>query len=591
VSDDETGRSVGPAEPPKNARRRAIVFVLAAVACGLVITGALAVRDALRIARDVRAGRAAFHAIARDAFSANGSLTARTAAATAILTRAEREARDSIWLGGWSHVPLLGQPARWLRGTTASLVGLARVASDVANTIEPRLSTAGDPSGRLALIDTVSSEFIRLQTAVDAVHIPSTGWFLPPVDSADGQLRTELKRIRGQIGNVLVGARGIRSLLAGPTTYLVLAANNAEMRAGGMVLQAGTVYAAGGQIVPGPFLSTGELALKNAVAVPSEIKTLYGWLDPGAEWRNTDSSPNFPAVAPIYAAMAEHRADLSRRGSTIDGVIQLDVYALHRLLGVVGPVEVGGRRYASWNVERLVMHDLYVSYGSVRPEIVARHRELGRLAEATFSALSHRHWDPRALLKALADAGGGRHLLVWSNRPDEAAAWSRLGVDGALRREGLMVTIQNHSGNKLDWFLRTTMTVGTRRLRDGHTRVTLTIAITNPTPPNQPLYVTGDGSIVPPGTYRAFVAVYLPGWATDVELAGGRTLIVGPDGPMRVIGTRIDVGRTETMNVVVTFDAPPNARIQLLPSGRIPPMTVDVRGKQLDDAKPRAIEL
>jgi hypothetical protein len=548
------------------------------------------VRDALRVARDIREGRAAFHALAQDAFSSGKNLDSRTSAALAHFVRADREVRSSSWIGAWSHVPLLGQPARWLRGTTTDVLHLGRVASDVAAKIESQLSAAGDPAGRLALIDAISAEFGRLRAAVNQVHLPSTGWFLPPVDSADAQLRAELSRIRRAIDDVGVDARGLRSFLAGPTTYLVLASNNAEMRAGGMVLQAGTLHAADGQLAAGSFFSASDLTLKTSVAVPPEIQSLYGWLDPGKDWRNTGSSPDFPVVAPIYVAMGRQRTDLSG-ARDVAGAAQLDVYALRRLLGVVGPVVVEGRRYSASNVERLVMHDLYAAFGSKRRDIEARHHELGQLAEATFLALAHRHWDPHAFLKALSATARGRHLLLWSSRPDEEDAWQRLGVDGALRRDGLMVTVQNHGGNKLDWFLRPTVTVATRRLKDGYRKVTLRITIDNPTPQNQPANITGGGTFVPVGTYRAFVAVYLPGWATNVEIQGSSTLIAGPDGPMRVVGTRLDVARAHTQYVVVVFDAPPKAQIDLMPSGRIPPVPFDFAGRSLDDAVPHRIAL
>jgi hypothetical protein len=404
-------------------------------------------------------------------------------------------------------------------------------------------------------------------------------------------LHAELNRIRRALDDVRVDSRGLRSFLAGPTTYLVLAANNAEMRAGGMVLQTGLLHATRGDIAAGRFLSTGGLKLKTPVAVPKQITDLYGWLDPGLEWRNTDTSPDFPSVAQTYVAMARRRPDLSGPRPDITGAAQLDVVALQRLLRVVGPVVVEGRRYSASNVERLVMHDLYVEYGAQPPEVVARHHELGQLAQATFRALSHRHWDPHALLRALADAASGRHLLLWSSRPDEEEAWGRLGVDGALRRDGLMVTIQNHGANKLDWFLRSTVTVTTRRLPDRFQRVTLRIEIDNTTPSNEPVYVTGDGSIAPRGTYRAFVAVYLPGWATNIELQESPTIVVGQEGPMRVIGTRLDIARAQAKTVVIVFDAPPNARIDVMPSGRVPPLTLEIGSHHLDDAEPHNVAL
>jgi hypothetical protein len=60
---------------------------------------------------------------------------------------------------------------------------------------------------------------------------------------------------------------------------------------------------------------------------------------------------------------------------------------------------------------------------------------------------------------------------------------------------------------------------------------------------------------------------------------------------MRVVGTRLDVARAQTKNVVVVFDAPPKAQIDLMPSGRIPPVPFDFAGRSLDDAGPHRIAL
>src|SRR5204863_1491863 len=116
VPSDEYLDSVGIGRRRNRLRRRVVLFVVAVIAAGVAITAALATRDALRVARDIRAGRAAFHALAQDAFSSGENLDSRTSAVLAQFVRAEREARSSSWIGVWSHVPLLGRPARWLRG-------------------------------------------------------------------------------------------------------------------------------------------------------------------------------------------------------------------------------------------------------------------------------------------------------------------------------------------------------------------------------------------------------------------------------------------------------------------------------------------
>src|SRR5438552_10860585 len=89
-------------------------------------TAALAARDGLRVQRDVRAGRATFHAILGGGLSSQDSnMQSQTAAGTRQLDAAAARVHASIWIGGWSHVPIIGQPARWLRGATDAVAKLA----------------------------------------------------------------------------------------------------------------------------------------------------------------------------------------------------------------------------------------------------------------------------------------------------------------------------------------------------------------------------------------------------------------------------------------------------------------------------------
>src|SRR5205823_1063493 len=140
---------------------------------------------------------------------------------------------------------------------------------------------------------------------------------------------------------------------------------------------------------------------------------------------------------------------------------------------------------------------------------VERRQELSLVAGATFKALNDRPWDVVRLARALRDAARGRHLMAWSRRPVEQAAWQRLQMDGALDTNGVMLTVQNQTGNKLDWFVKPSMDLSVEQHAGGWRRVHLRIRIANPTPLGEPPYIAGDGKLVPSGTDRALVAVYL----------------------------------------------------------------------------------
>ena len=451
----------------------------------------------------------------------------------------------------------------------------------------PRLDDASTASGRLELLSLLSEQAARLRAVVDRTSIPAPNTLfppLPPIEDAHRDISASLAQLRETLLRGETAAGGLRQLLAGPSRYLVLAANNAEMRAGGMVLQIGLLQSRNGSLDTAGFRSTGSSVLSQAVPVPGKISSLYGFLEPGREWRNTGTSPDFPAIAPVYAAMA---AGVGL--GEVDGVLQIDVVALRHILEVLGPVTVGDHRYDARNVERLVMHDLYVAAGAAQD---LRRLEFSDLAEATFEALNDRRWDAAAMVRALGDAAAGRHILAWSRHPAQQAAWSAAGIDGALDADGLMVAVQNHGGNKLDWFLQVGSRLEVSPRPGGWRRLALTVDIANHYPASEPQYVAGDGSSVAAGAYRAFVTFYLPSWATNVEPRGAPVLASGPDGPMRVVAVRLDIPRGGTKQLTVEFSAPPEEdRIVLLPSARARPVPFRMPDATIDDGRRRFIEL
>lgn len=183
-------------------------------------------------------------------------------------------------------------------------------------------------------------------------------------------------------------------------------------------------------------------------------------------------------------------------------------------------------------------------------------------------------------------------MLAWSRHPAQQAAWIAAGVNGTLEPDGLMVSVQNHGGNKLDWFLRVGGRLDVRPRPGGWHRVSVSVDITNRYPNGEPPYVIGDGSAAPAGSYRAFVTFYLPSWATNAELNGAPVIAVGTDGPMRVLGGRVDIPRGTTTRLTIEFSAPPaEDRIVLLPSARAKPVSFRVPDGTIVDDRRRFIEL
>jgi hypothetical protein len=263
----------------------------------------------------------------------------------------------------------------------------------------------------------------------------------------------------------------------------------------------------------------------------------------------------------------------------VDGVAVVDVVALARLLEATGPVDVGGRRYTAANAEDALLDGLYRGFDG---RVAARRHELARVASAVFQALDERRVRPSALAGAMADAARGRHLLLWSRAPRQAAVWRAAGAAGALDPSGVMVSVQNHGGDKLDRYLRPRLALATRSL-DGREEVTLRIDLANRAPSGLPAYVSGEGRRgLPPGDYKALVTVHVPAATFDLERGDAEVIVAGRDGPMRVVGIRTVVPRGERRTIELSFSLPAGTRsLRLLPDGRAEPTTVRYDGRTL----------
>src|SRR5439155_10126956 len=95
-------------------------------------------------------------------------------------------------------------------------------------------------------------------------------------------------------------ATALADLLRGPRHYLLLAANNAEMRAGsGTFLSAGSLDFTDGQIHLGEMTPTAELPPADGVPITGDSNALWGWTQPTREWRNLGMSPRFDQTAAL----------------------------------------------------------------------------------------------------------------------------------------------------------------------------------------------------------------------------------------------------------------------------------------------------
>ncbi len=411
---------------------------------------------------------------------------------------------------------------------------------------------------------------------------------LGPLGSRRDQLMDRVGELRSGLGRGAAGAGAAAGLLGGPRSYLVLAANNAEMRAGsGMFLSAGVLRTEEGRISMSAFGPTEELLLPSgAVPLEGDLAARWDWLKPNQEWRNLGVSPRFDVTAPLAAKMWT-----AAGGAPVDGVLALDPVALQAILAAVGPVAVDGREVSADNVVDRILHDQYVEYAA-DPLAFERREQLGQIAQAVVQGLETRDWRPDTLGRELARAARGRHLLAWSSRPEEQDGWVAAGIDGALDVSSLLLAVLNRGGNKLDRFLEVG---GDLRLERGPsiTEGVLRVRLRNTVPLGEPAYVTGpeENSGVEEGDYVGLVALSMPQAAKNVRVEGvDRVAVSGTDGPTRVVASTIRLARGEEVTVIVRFSLPGGPGVLMVePSARAPGIDWTANGQRFADGGRRAV--
>ena len=547
---------------------------------GVLVAGA--VIDLLRIRSDIDRGRAALSGLSLDTLGVG--LVPTIDGAASRLSDADGIADRSPFLAIVGLLPVVRDQVEGLRDLTEVTERLGDAARDAAKTIDVDLQRAGgEPSARVDLLDTVLRELDDIEGTVADLDVGAEGDLLGPLASARQRVVAELDRVPERLDEARGYLHGMRRLLAGPSRYLLLGANNAEMRGGaGMPLSAGVVTIADGDIDFGDFT---QLAYKNlgepAVFYPSSWPGTYRRWRFGRSYLETAVSPNFPITGPIYRAMAPNAGF-----GEVDGVLEVDAVALRRLLEVIGPVEMDGVTYDAENVEQKVLNESYIAFDSL-DERGDRVEVQSALAKQIFEAFKEREVPVATLATALREAAKGRHLLASSADPDVQALWESIGADGSLPESGLMVTAQNVAANKLDWYLDPTVTLNVLPALNGSWRARLTVTITNPVPERTSDYIDGSYDGLTNGTHRTMVAVYLPKAAYGVHSLDLDFSERGEDPPLQMYAKRFEIPRGTTSRVAIEFSMPPDhVAAVILPSGRVRPVQYEVNGAMTTDGTP-----
>ena len=485
-------------------------------------------------------------------------------------------------------LPVVGRQVRSARALAGAADDIATIGTQAVEEAQAALAQPRQTGPeRVALLRRLGAAASRFEGRLAAVDLGPGRALVDPLAERRVELAERLDEVRDAMGRGATVAAGLADLLAGPSTYLVIGANNAEMRAGsGMFLSIGLLTFADGTMALGGFQPAPELLLAPEVAPPipdADLAARWGWMEPNREWRNLAASPRFAANAELAADMWR-----AREGQEVEGVLMVDPVALRGLLTSTGPVAAGDVTVSADNVLSLLLHDQYAGLDEVSEEAQAARREmLGVIAATTLAAVQSQEGDVGALATAFGEMAAGRHLLAWSGDAGDQAVWEAAGVTGALTERSLSLAVLNRGGNKLDPFLDVdaTLDVTTSAGGDAGHAVELRVTMRNTVPEGENKYVAGGGhrglEDLAPGVYRALVSVNLPAFATEVEVEGDPTLAAaGPDGPTTVVAWEVRVDREQTATAVVRFRLPDGfRRLTVEPSGRFPPVAWSAEGR------------
>ena len=389
------------------------------------------------------------------------------------------------------------------------------------------------------------------------------------------QAKDQFDTVSGALDSLARLAKVMPSMLdmdgagGGQRTYVVIAQNNAELRAtGGIPGSVGLLHVSNGKISLDDFVSDSEFDVLDSSVLPltAEEKVLFS-ARMGRWIQDVTFTPDFSRTGEFTKAMWERQF-----GGTIDGVISVDPVLLQNMLAVTGAVTASDGQYTvtldGTNTAQILLSQVYQELPVERQDAF-----FSLAASAAFATIMHGDGhDPVALAKAFINSARNGHFYVWSAHEDEEQVLEGTTVGGTLAQDasnpvaGLF--FNDSAGSKMGWYLKRDVAFAfEKQLNDGRRQYVMDVTLTNTLDPSQvdsvPDYVLGmnvDGT--ERGDIGEMLYVYAP--------AGGRLLEWqfddGSDFDMVTLHDGLTLGAKtiklkpgESMHFVVRFLSSPEA--------------------------------
>lgn len=573
----------------------AAVGIVGVVVVVLAIAGAIAAWRLTTVASDLRSARNLLNQVQLEV--SDGQLAiAQTHLdqAQSIIGRANSRVNGDIEFDLISWLPVVHQNITALRSSVGLAYSMVSGGSDILHSAKPLQGPTGKlevplRKGGIPLTTVVQAQqsTAQLASVLPAPDDkPNHSLLVGPIKELQQTVHDEAAKRRVQLETLARGMALLDDMAGanGPRRYLIAVANTAEERgAGGMILSYGELDSANGQFTLGSFANVDKLkpiTTPVGTTLPDDYRNRWNGYQYATNFRQATLGADFPMGAPVLAQMYT-----ASTGLAVDGVIQIDPSGLAAILEGTGPVDVPNLGTVSaQNVVDYSINKAYFQY----PDRDQRQSVLGDIARAAFDRLLNGDYPSlRGLATSMSDAVAGRHLLMWASDPTVATQLRFFDADGSLPLKDsnyLSLTVQNMSGNKLDYYMDTSMDVRSIAAPPGDSRrfEDIAIMLNNRAPPDGTLqYVFGPFDAAQKrGRYHGVVSLYLP---TGTQLRGsdgpfGTAPNVTTEGGREVIGFEVNTDAGQANVFVLHLALLPDGGIpqplMLVPQARVRPTTV-----------------
>jgi hypothetical protein len=559
------------------ARVRKALLLTLLVFAALVVTWTVVA--ALKAASELRAVRADVHRLTTGPAPDRTTLE-RSLARDLRRARHAQSLTDGVGPTVFGWIPILGRNVTAERSVADASVQALKAGLTLSQ-VTRGLSTGHggvDLSRLRAAADALDATAVELRPALSELRRQPVGWTIPPVGTGVRQARDQLLELGPEVTRAAAGLHALVGVLGGSgrRTVAVVLMNNAELRgAGGLPSAYATGTIDNGALTLTPFEDVNTVAQPPAkakpVPSPPSYHAAYGpFLADTTLWKNTTMAADDPQTAQVLAAVSAVSLHVQP-----DVVVLCDVPAAAGVISATGPVTISGEQVSGDELTRRLLVDAYGDGSLSQDKQIARRKALDSAATEAFHRLKQDATATPALLRALVRAVDGRHLAVWSARPDEERGLVAGGIGGTTQTPGtdVAMAVTNNlgdspsTGNKLDYYVKRSVSVDVR-LHAHEAFVTQTLTLRNTAPAGLGPYVAG---VAHPGDLNELVSMQVGAEATltsftrdGVDTAVARTFA---DGGLRLT-TELSLSRGSSTTYRVTYRLPVHRgtyRLTLLP--------------------------